>query len=273
MKKIDINNRIELIKTSESFSLVLTTIKEVLELKKIEVTFTKKVTSVTLFDLKHKVRSIQDEQFTSINELILTSRNIISAFIYFLEKLHNSKIYGINEEYDKLTRLGKYFYSFSQSYDLNNRFRIMTHNPLIAIIDNQTIEVDYNNLNLNEDQEIYLNELFSIRKEIFIELAAITNEFINNIELQKFLNNGLKLTQNGITVIAEIILAMNGDKRYYEVNSSSDSVLAESFCKVFGISKSIVSKKRSNIETRKNGNSELARLAEKLPKIFKPSKK
>lgn len=260
---IDIDSCVNAIKSTLDVKKVIKIITEIFSPIELELGLAKNVKEISPLNT-YKVLTIQDRRFENHEILRANARHILNAFILFLDKSFLNNKYSIDEKFHHLNFLGNYFTIESETFNISNLFSFSGPNSFYTIIEGQFKGLEMNNLVLNDVQKEIISDFFNLRYWFYKELVRAVNRFILRIELDNYSYSEIQLTDEGVTVITELIMAIEKNKKYVKIDSQNPKTLEDRFSKVFGISGTKFSKKRDNLENNKTLGRHLVNLGSNM---------
>ena len=152
----------------------------------------------------------------------------------------------------------------SEAFNQNNLFSFNGSNSFYTIINGDLNILEVNNLILNAAQKKMISDFFNLRYWFYKELVLAVNRFILRIEFDNYSYPEIQLTDKGVTVITELIMAIENNPKYVIIDSDNPKTLQDSFSKVFGISGTKFSKKRNNLRNKKYLGTHLTALGDSM---------
>ena len=257
MAYLPLRKRIEEIEKIEAINEVLSIIQEIFYLDKTNLyqkkKYTKSEIEKKLFDSEIIiVYSIRDSIFDSFSELISLSHLILYYYTNFLNNYLNNTSIGFNLKLKTLYDSLYFLNTAAQNHNLDNRFAFAARSVFELQHTNGFIKVNMENLEFSKEQKNEMNDWFTIRYELFSELANTTHNKIELLEYEKFNYSGVKMNQKeGPKLLMEFMMALTINKTYANIKRKEKELFEKSLFEFFGIELNDSSGLRINIAKRK----------------------
>jgi hypothetical protein len=257
MAYLSLRKKIEEIEIIEDFNEVLSLILEIFYLDK-TLLFQKKKPTKSEIEKKMfdsdliLVYAVSDSNFDSISELISLSHLILYYYTKYLNNYLNNDSIGFNLKLKTLYNSHFSLNTAAQKHYLNNRFAFVARSIFELQHTDGFIKVNIENIEFSAEQKKEMNDWFTIRYELFSELANITHNKIELLEYEKINYSGVKMNQKeGPKLLMEFIMALTMNKTFANIKRKEKELFEKSLFEFFGVELKDSSGLRINIAKRK----------------------
>jgi hypothetical protein len=217
---------------------------------------------------------IKDLNYTSRNELISCGNLFVSHYSKFINNLSEDLSLSFDSKMKHCYEAINNLELFTKAHNVINQFTLASKIIFqVHCLDGKAL-INFSNILFSSEEYDYLQEIFSIRKDIFSELLNITDNYLHKLEYNSFKFSKFKMNpESGKYLLHEFIIGLEIKNDFINLNSNEQKQLEKQLFQLFGLQPPEFGYLRGKILDRKEPARELQKLVLNVEEISNQLKK